>query len=132
MRINKFAAIGVAGAIGAASFGIYSTTLTMTDESSFSAGSTPIAVGCIASLTTKAATPVLTAGVWKISSVTLTGNFTGCAGASVITVDALDASNAVLASNTITVTAIGVSSGVVSLTSFNSENLSKFAVMVNA
>ncbi len=132
MRINKFVVSGIAVVAGLASFGVYSTTLDIVDSSAFSAGSSTIAAGCIASATTNAGTPALVGSTWKISSVTVGGNFASCSGSSTVKVVALDSSNVELASNTVTVTALNSASGVVSLSAFNAGSLAKFALLVGA
>lgn len=95
---RKLVAVGIAGLAAVSSWGVYATTLTISDRSSFAAGTQTLTAGCDTDGVTTFANPVWESetGTWAITNVQVDEIAAACLGQTV-TVMALDANHDVLA-----------------------------------
>ena len=129
-KVQAAVAIAAVG-IGVGAYGVYATTLAITENSGFSAGSNSLTAGCDEAVTTDMF-PKWTAAdnKWVAATVTVSGIASACNGKTII-VHALDAANSII--NTGTSTVAGTSADVTWNTAHMSANDYKsFAIIIQS
>lgn len=94
---RKLAALGIAGVAAISSWGVYATTLAITDHSGFAAGTVDLTAGCDTAVTTTASPTLDADGRFVISAVTVSDVNSLACDFQDLTVYALDSNREIVA-----------------------------------
>lgn len=85
---KKLMAVGAAGLVGIAGYGVYATTLNISSTNAFSAGTGQQDDGCVREVQTTV-TPKLVKGQYVVTDLHVAGDFKGCTNGAIMQVKAL-------------------------------------------